>query len=161
RVTRAELRPASREIHGLDETVMKLAAARMLVLGEHHNVQTVELAQDALIAGWPRLRSWIEDNREQLVTANRIARAAEEWVAFDRVESRLLGGTRRELAVGWAEEHPAQLNERVASFLQTSRESQKRGSASQAPQTVRRGRSIHVRAAHSDGDRPRRHQSTA
>jgi hypothetical protein len=39
-----------------------LAAARLLTLDEG----TVELAHEALIREWPRLRAWIDDEREAL-----------------------------------------------------------------------------------------------
>ncbi len=39
-----------------------LADARLIITGE----DTVEVAHEALIREWPRLRGWLEDNREGL-----------------------------------------------------------------------------------------------
>jgi hypothetical protein len=40
---------------------------------------TVEVAHEALLRAWPRLRDWIEDSREDIRTHRRLHAAAAEW----------------------------------------------------------------------------------
>ncbi len=57
-------------------TLLKvLADARLIVTGE----DTVEVAHEALIREWPRLRGWLEENREGLRLHRQLTEAAQEW----------------------------------------------------------------------------------
>ncbi len=55
-------------------------------------VQTVELAHEALLESWQRLREWAETNRERLRVQRRLAVAAAEWEAAAYGEDFLPGG---------------------------------------------------------------------
>jgi WD40 repeat protein/DNA-binding SARP family transcriptional activator len=62
---------------------------------------TVEIAHEALLTAWERLRSWIEDAREDLRQERRLARAAAEWRGSDRDPSFLMRGARLEQVATW------------------------------------------------------------
>ncbi len=62
---------------------------------------TVEIAHEALLTAWRRLRNWIEEAREDLRQERRLARAAAEWRASDRDPSFLLRGARLEQVAAW------------------------------------------------------------
>jgi WD40 repeat protein/serine/threonine protein kinase len=64
---------------------------------------TVEIAHEALLGVWSRLRSWVDDAREDLRIRNGVAASASEWEAAGRDESFLLRGARLEQTVSWAE----------------------------------------------------------
>ncbi|MCD9878377.1 DNA-binding protein [Streptomyces sp. NR30] len=117
-------RPTARtELH-LDDhddtaTVLEhLTRARLLTL----DGDTVDLAHEALISSWPRLRAWIEEDRERLRTHRQLTGAARTWHALGRDPGALYRGTR--LAV--AEEtfpiadRRATLTKQEAAFLTAS-----------------------------------------
>jgi len=55
---------------------------------------TVEVAHEALIHLWGRVRGWLDDSREDLRTQRRLAAAAGDWLAAGRDRSFLVGGAR-------------------------------------------------------------------
>ena len=63
---------------------------------------TVEIAHEALLVAWARLRTWIDDGREDLRQDRRLARAAGEWRGSDRDPSFVLRGARLEQVEAWA-----------------------------------------------------------
>ncbi|MGW2974505.1 nSTAND1 domain-containing NTPase [Streptomyces mirabilis] len=91
-VTRAEL---GADGPGDVATVLeRLARARLITL-DH---DTVDLAHEALITAWPRLRSWIDIDRERLRAHRRLTEAAQAWDALDRDPGALYRGTRLDAA---------------------------------------------------------------
>ncbi|MFJ2770463.1 hypothetical protein [Streptomyces sp. NPDC087300] len=91
-VARAELEPdRSADVRTVLE---RLAHARLITL-DH---DTVDLAHEALIAGWPRLRGWIDADRERLRTHRGLTEAAQVWHALDRDPGALYRGTRLAVA---------------------------------------------------------------
>ncbi|MFF7762963.1 nSTAND1 domain-containing NTPase [Streptomyces griseorubiginosus] len=70
--------------------VERLARARLLTVDE----EAVQLAHEALITSWPRLRGWIEESREQLRHHRRLTEAARVWLEHDRDSGALYRGTR-------------------------------------------------------------------
>ncbi|MFE3856036.1 WD40 repeat domain-containing protein [Streptomyces griseorubiginosus] len=67
-----------------------LARARLLTVDE----EGVHLAHEALITCWPRLRGWIEEDRERLRHHRRLTEAAGTWLEHDRDPGTLYRGTR-------------------------------------------------------------------
>ncbi|HUG32676.1 MAG TPA: BTAD domain-containing putative transcriptional regulator [Acidimicrobiia bacterium] len=55
---------------------------------------TVEVAHEALLREWPRLRTWIEDERDALVVIRRLQTALLEWETAGRDPGYLLTGSR-------------------------------------------------------------------
>ncbi|MFF4028833.1 hypothetical protein ACFYZ2_03545 [Streptomyces sviceus] len=70
--------------------VDRLARARLLTVDE----DGVQLAHEALITCWPRLRCWIEESREQLRHHRRLTEAARAWLEHDRDPEALYRGSR-------------------------------------------------------------------
>ncbi|GAA3098368.1 helix-turn-helix domain-containing protein [Streptosporangium carneum] len=68
----------------------QLAQARLVTLHEHH----VELAHEALISAWPRLRTWIDQERELLRLRRRLGEAATIWHDHNRDPGALYQGAR-------------------------------------------------------------------
>ncbi|MFF0015945.1 helix-turn-helix domain-containing protein [Streptomyces sp. NPDC005374] len=85
-------RPASRsELEpGAGDVLERLAAARLVTL----DGDTVELAHEVLITGWPRLAGWIEENRERLRAHRHLGESARAWEELDRDAGALYRGTR-------------------------------------------------------------------
>jgi DNA-binding SARP family transcriptional activator/WD40 repeat protein len=62
---------------------------------------TVEIAHEALLDAWERLRGWIDEAREDLRMSRRLSDAAREWERNDRDTSFLLSGSRLDQFNGW------------------------------------------------------------
>ncbi|MFJ7046803.1 helix-turn-helix domain-containing protein [Streptomyces sp. NPDC101112] len=95
-------RPAQRaelESTGQQDTARvleALARARLLTL----DGDMVELAHEALITGWPRLRDWIQDNRERLRVHRTLTEASHAWQELGREADALYRGSRLATAQG-------------------------------------------------------------
>jgi serine/threonine protein kinase/WD40 repeat protein len=81
---------------------------------------TVEIAHEALLAAWDRLRDWIDEARDDIRTARRLAVAAGEWDANERDPSFLLRGARLESAAAWIETTTLQLSSDDREYLDES-----------------------------------------
>ncbi|MFD7658265.1 helix-turn-helix domain-containing protein, partial [Actinosynnema sp. NPDC059797] len=81
------------------EVLAALAEARLVVLDR----DTAELAHEALIHNWPRLRGWIAEDRAGLRAQRMLTDAARTWESLDRDPSALYRGTRLALAREWAD----------------------------------------------------------
>ncbi|MDQ0764789.1 nSTAND1 domain-containing NTPase [Streptomyces canus] len=84
-------RPVEREELGdTAQVVEALAGARLLTL----DGDTVEIAHEALLTAWPRLRGWIEEDRERLRVHRNLTEAAHAWQELGREEGALYRGSR-------------------------------------------------------------------
>ncbi|HET7928008.1 MAG TPA: BTAD domain-containing putative transcriptional regulator, partial [Actinomycetota bacterium] len=63
---------------------------------------TVEIAHEALLRAWTRLRGWVEEARDDLRTRDALAASAAEWELAGRDESFLLRGARLESVDAWS-----------------------------------------------------------
>jgi ABC-type glycerol-3-phosphate transport system substrate-binding protein/DNA-binding SARP family transcriptional activator len=63
---------------------------------------TVEIAHEALLSAWQRLRDWIDDSREELRQQRRLAAAAAEWQASGEDPGYLLPGPQLDQLAAWA-----------------------------------------------------------
>ncbi|MDF3139932.1 WD40 repeat domain-containing protein [Streptomyces sp. T21Q-yed] len=98
----------------------RLARARLITLDE----DTVDLAHEALITAWPRLRGWIEEDRERLRAHRRLTEAAQAWDDLGRDAGALYRGSRLDTAdeLFATPEHGTALTSPERSFLAASRE---------------------------------------
>ena len=56
----------------------------------------MEIAHDALLRAWDRLREWVTEARDDLRTQRQLATAAREWLEAGRDPSFLVRGARLE-----------------------------------------------------------------
>ncbi|MBJ3812954.1 nSTAND1 domain-containing NTPase [Streptomyces flavofungini] len=89
-VDRAELATADGTEPDLQTVLDPLARARLVTLDD----TAVEIAHEALITAWPRLRRWIEEDRDTLRTLRRLTEAAQVWSDLDHDPGALYRGTR-------------------------------------------------------------------
>jgi DNA-binding SARP family transcriptional activator/serine/threonine protein kinase/WD40 repeat protein len=82
---------------------------------------TVEVAHEALLGEWERLRGWIADARTDLLTRRRILAAAREWEDGGRDPSFALRGPRLEAAERWQGSSRLPLTHEEQAFLEVSR----------------------------------------
>jgi WD40 repeat protein len=110
-----------------------LADSRLVTVGEG----SVEVAHEALLAEWPRLREWTDEDAEGRRLRRHITEAATTWDADGRDQGELYRGARLAAALDWAADHARDLNELERAFVAASREVSER-EAKQVRRTNRR-----------------------
>ena len=99
-----------------EQTLDRLARARLITL-DH---DSVELAHEVLIRCWPRLREWLDDDRDGLRVHRQLTDATDVWESLDRDPGALYRGARLDLAQDWARSHQHALTARERAFLRSS-----------------------------------------
>ena len=99
-----------------------LTEARLLTVDEG----AVEVAHEALLSEWPRLRSWLQEDAEGRRLHQHLIQAAREWQASGREPAELYRGARLASALEWASDHEPELNELERAFLEESRAASER-----------------------------------
>jgi WD40 repeat protein/DNA-binding SARP family transcriptional activator len=94
-----------------------LTESRLLTVDEG----AVEVAHEALLSEWPRLRGWLEQDAEGRRLHHHLIGAAREWRESERDPAELYRGARLAAALDWATEHDSELNELEREFLDESR----------------------------------------
>ena len=124
-------RPASRTevVRDLDAAsvgpvVDRWVDARLLSLDRHRQTRepTVEVAHEALLREWPRLRGWMDADRDVLIALGQLREAAAGWDALDRDPGALYRGARLQVALDATASRSATLADREREFLDASRE---------------------------------------
>jgi DNA-binding SARP family transcriptional activator/WD40 repeat protein/energy-coupling factor transporter ATP-binding protein EcfA2 len=99
------------------EVLGGLAADRLVTIGEGE----VEVAHEALLREWPRLRGWLEADAEGRRLHRRITLDARDWDAGGRDAGELYRGARLAAALEWAAERSEELNRLERDFLEEGR----------------------------------------
>ena len=81
---------------------------------------SVEVAHEALLREWPRLRGWIDADRKGLRIHRAVTAAAQEWRELARDDGALFRGSRLDEAVEWREAEDPVLNQLEQEFLDAS-----------------------------------------
>lgn len=115
----------------LDPVLDRLVAARLVTVDD----DTVEVAHEALIREWPRLRDWLDEDRETLRALRHLSLAADEWDHGGRDPADLYRGPR--LAAGLDASRASTLPDRDQRFLDASRELEEADSRRQRAQNRR------------------------
>jgi WD40 repeat protein/DNA-binding SARP family transcriptional activator len=95
----------------------KLTDGRLLTVTEGE----VEVAHEALLREWPRLRRWLEEDAHGRRLHRRLRAAAREWQAGGRDPGELYRGARLASALDWATDHDPELRTTERAFLDASR----------------------------------------
>jgi WD40 repeat protein len=92
RVRREELlAPGSQdERRAVEDTLDRLVEVRLVTASEEH----LEITHEALLRAWPRLRGWIDEDRDWLPLRRHLATAAADWERAGRDPTELYGTTR-------------------------------------------------------------------
>ena len=84
------------------------------------DAEAAQITHDALLAAWPRLRSWIDTGLEHLLTRRRLTEAARAWQAANRESAALWRGSQLALARDWAateDDHGSLAGEFIAASI--------------------------------------------
>ena len=111
------------------EVLETLVARRLVTTGDG----TAEVAHEALLREWPRLRGWLEEDRDGRRLHHRVAAAAIEWDAAGRDPTELYRGTRLDAALDWSAAHPGEANPLEREFLEAGRRRAGPRAANRAP----------------------------
>ncbi len=116
RATFTEVGQAARPV------VQKLAKARLTVTGrdEATGEETVEVAHEALIHNWARLRGWLDEDREFLLWRQRLRAHLEEWERTGREKGTLLRGAPLTEAERWLIERAGDISPAEHDFVKQS-----------------------------------------
>jgi class 3 adenylate cyclase/DNA-binding SARP family transcriptional activator/WD40 repeat protein len=82
--------------------------------------ETVEVAHEALLREWPRLWTWLEEDREGRRLHRQLTESAVAWEAEGRDPSALYRGVRLAAASDWASAHDEDANALEREFLDRS-----------------------------------------
>ena len=96
--------------------VEQLVEARLLTI----DGDTVQIAHEALVRVWPRLRDWLDDDVDGQRLFRHLAAAADAWEGMGRPDSELYRGGRLTRAVEWRDGSSVDLDDTEAAFLQAS-----------------------------------------
>jgi WD40 repeat protein/DNA-binding SARP family transcriptional activator len=99
------------------EVVAELTDRRLLTVSDG----ALEVAHEALLREWPRLRTWLEEDVEGRRLHRRLNAAASAWDADAREPGGLYRGARLASALDWAAGHEPDLSPVERAFLDESR----------------------------------------
>lgn len=122
RVPRSELTAIAPTEETIDDLIDAYTDYRLLAL-DHDPITrgpTVELAHEAILRAWTRLRDWVDDSREELRAERRLATAAIEWANAGRDQSFLATGIRLDEFESWTHRTTLALNTEEIAYLQAS-----------------------------------------
>ena len=100
----------------------KLAEARLVVIRRYANVTMVEVAHEALLRKWQRLRIWLDSEREFLIGKAQLRFALEDWLKSNSPNQNdaLLRGLPLNRARQWLKDHARALTEDERAFIGAS-----------------------------------------
>jgi len=81
----------------------------------------VEVAHEALLREWPRLRGWLDEDAQGRTVHRHLADAAREWNERGRDSGDLYRGARLATALEWRADHEHELNPNERAFLDAGR----------------------------------------
>jgi WD40 repeat protein len=82
--------------------------------------EVVEIAHEALLREWPRLRTWLDEDVQGRRLHRRLHDATRSWDAAGHDPSELYRGARLSAATDWAASHDDELSQAEEAFLATS-----------------------------------------
>jgi WD40 repeat protein len=120
RVLRSELEALNRP--RLSKVLDVFGDARLLTFDRDplSRAPTVEVAHEALLREWERLRAWLEESRDDLRLQRYVAGAAREWLVAGREDSYLLRGARLAQIEAWSGSDRIALSQNESDFLSAS-----------------------------------------
>lgn len=137
-----ELFPQPEDTATVETVLYTLTDARLITTER----ETVQVAHEALIREWPRLREWLEESRNDVRMQRLLAAAAADWEGAGRDPSYLLRGARLDQFEGWARETDLALTQDERAYLEVSLEGRRqRESAETARQERERSLEQHAR----------------
>ncbi len=124
---------------GIDAVLERFGRHRLLTF-DHDPLSrrpTVEVAHEALLREWPRLRAWLDHSRTDIRMQRTLAGLADEWRQAGRDPSFILRGARLDQFTGWAEATSLGLTAGERAFLDASLAERRQRQAAEAERQAR------------------------
>ncbi len=121
-----------------DRLIDRMVTARLLT----SDADAIELAHEAVVRAWPRLRGWLEDDLEGQRTRHHLTQAAEDWAGSGLQGSDLYRGSRLTTTREWVASAQPRLTDRERRFLAASEERAAAEEASAVELARTRGRMV-------------------
>ncbi len=112
-----ELSELSHDRASIEQLIDRLVRARLLMVQTSAGNATVELVHESLIVGWPLLRRWLDEGREDLAFREQLRTTARQWDTRGRPSGLLWSGDSLEEARIWRARHGGNLPGKEAAFL--------------------------------------------
>lgn len=110
-----------------EDVIKTLTDARLLMTSrDEQEGVLVDVSHEALIRGWPRLRQWIDEDREGLRLHRELTETTKGWLKSKKDKSFLLSGSRLSRIKEWSRGRENDLNEEEQSFISASISHQRR-----------------------------------
>ncbi|WP_217246910.1 trypsin-like peptidase domain-containing protein [Streptomyces sp. AC602_WCS936] len=107
--------------------IHRLASTRLVVVTRRPTGRdTAELAHQALVETWPRLRRWVEENREFRSWQEGLRRSLQTWQEQGRPKTLVLGREQVTEARRWVDERATEVPLEEAEFVEVSVQVQQR-----------------------------------
>jgi basic membrane lipoprotein Med (substrate-binding protein (PBP1-ABC) superfamily)/DNA-binding SARP family transcriptional activator len=122
RVNASELTSLRQDLIATQRVIETFGAQRLLAFDRDHvsGSPTVEVAHEALLTEWPRLRAWIDEAGDDVIRHAALVTLLHEWRDAERSDGYLLAGQRLTDYEAWAERTTLDLTEHEREFLQRS-----------------------------------------
>jgi WD40 repeat protein len=142
RIERSELASLDVDQPALDTAIERFGGSTRLLSFDRDartGAPTLEIAHEALLGQWGRLRDWIDEAREDIHAHRQLVAAALEWDESGRDASFLLRGSRLARVEAWAGESRLAQTELERSYLAASLEAR---AAAESTEAHRRAREL-------------------
>jgi formylglycine-generating enzyme required for sulfatase activity len=127
RVPLSDLIPSGRDMVSTTLLLDKLANARLIVKTINEDKIEIEVAHEALIRHWERLRTWLSEDRDNLRLREEISDAARQWAVNGKDDSLLRHkGSRLALAITMSKDPHYPLSKGEKIYLDTCEKLRKR-----------------------------------
>jgi hypothetical protein len=125
RALRSELDSLSDEkemLAAMQSAIEQFGSARLLSFDRDPQTRgsTVEVAHEALLREWKRLREWLDESRADVRQQRQMANAAAEWQSAGRDPGFLLNGARLSQFEGWSARTLVALTQEERAFMESS-----------------------------------------
>ncbi len=122
RASRLELLDLTNYPDLMDEVIDTYANYRLLSLDHDPATRepTIEVAHEAILREWERLRTWLNDSRDDIKMQRKLAYGAQNWQEDNRVDGHLLSGRPLDDFTRWAEQTTLNLTPLEIDFLEAS-----------------------------------------
>ncbi len=156
RVALSELRSITRDRDNLDKILDAFGKFRLLTFDRDPDTREpmVEVAHEALIREWSRLKEWLETMRDDIRLQRVLAASSTEWINANRDHSYLIRGGQLAQYEEWYQKTDIALTEQEQEFIQTSltqRQRERNREAAQRRRETRQRRWLAVLSAVAAG----------
>ncbi len=103
-------------------TIERLAKAYLLTVRHERGITLVEVTHEALLRKWPRLKDWLDEEKDFLTGKEQLDQDLADWEAAPEKQKKeaLLWGLKLARAQTWQTAKPRQLNEAELRFINAS-----------------------------------------